>query len=419
MKITKVIAREIYDSRGWPTVQCNLVLEDDTVITASVPAGLSRSRHEAYELRDGGKRLWGKGVSKALENIEQIIAPMLIGKVPNGPTMDILMLDLDGTPDKSNLGANSILAVSAAVYKAQAHSERIQLYELIAYLCGAETITMPFPQFNVMNGGLHADNKMQIQEFLVIPIGCPHFRTAMELGTTIFHELKSVLLKHGKSTAVGDEGGFAPQATTDKEALAYLQEAIERVKGDEGSNCVIGVDFAANQYYDRSTGLYLWQGEQLTSAQLIEAYQDLLGDYPIYSMEDPLAEDDWEGWQLINKKLGNDIQIVGDDIFATNFFRIEKGIKDKAATAAIIKPNQIGTITETLQVIQLCKNNEINMVVSHRSGETNDVFIADLAVGASAGQIKAGGCSRGERLAKYNRLLEIEDTLLAGLVEME
>lgn len=419
MKISKIIAREIYDSRGWPTVQCNLLLEDGMVITSSVPSGLSRSRHEAYELRDGGKRLWGKGVYKAIENIEEIIAPGLIGKVPNGPTMDITMLDLDGTSDKSNLGANSILAVSMAVYKAQAYNEQIQLYELLAYLCGAETITMPFPQFNMLNGGLHADDKMQIQEFLVVPIGCPHFRTAMDLGATVFHELKNVLHKHGKSTAVGDEGGFAPQNVTDMEALAFLQEAIERVESEEVNNCVIAVDFSANQFYDRTSGLYNWQGKWLNSAQLVEVYEELVDQFPIYSMEDPLAEDDWEGWHMIRKKLGDDIQIVGDDLYATNFFRIEKGIQDKATTAAIIKPNQIGTITETLQAIQLCRNNNMNMIVSHRSGETDDTFIADLAVGSSAGQIKAGGCSRGERLAKYNRLLEIEDALLAGFVDEE
>lgn len=417
MKITKITAREIYDSRGWPTIQCEVTLKDETVVVASVPAGLSRSRYEAYELRDGGKRLWGKGVLRAVENIEHIIAPGLIGKEPNGPMMDIAILDMDGTADKSNLGANSMLAVSMAIYKAQAYNEKIQLYELIAQLCGSETITMPFPQFNVINGGLHGNNKMQIQEFLLVPIGCQYFRTAMELGVTIFHELKNVLNKHGKSVAVGDEGGFAPQGTTDIEALAYLYEAIERVKDDQGKNCIIALDCAASQFYDQSTGLYLWQGSKLTTVQLIEAYESLMDEYPIYSLEDPLVEDDVEGWKLLSKRLSGDVQIVGDDIFATNFHRIEQGIKNGVATASVIKPNQIGTITETLQTIQLCKNNGMNMIVSHRSGETDDTFIADLAVGTSAGQIKAGGCSRGERLAKYNRLLTIEDSLLAGMFD--
>lgn len=417
MKITKVAAREIYDSRGWPTIQCEITLENGEIIIASVPAGLSRSRYEAYELRDGGKRLWGKGVLRAIENIEQIIAPAIINKEPNGPVMDIAMLDMDGTLDKSHLGANSMLAVSMAVYKAQAYNEQIELYELLAYLCGSETITMPFPQFNIINGGLHANNKMQIQEFLLVPVGCQYFRTAMELGVTIFHELKNVLHKHGKSTAVGDEGGFAPQGTSDIEALSYLYEAIERAKDDEGRNCVIALDCAANQFYDRPTGLYSWQGSKLTSKQLIDTYETLIDEYPIYSLEDPLAEDDWEGWKLLTKRLGEDVQIVGDDIFATNFHRIEQGIKEATANATVIKPNQIGTVTETLQAIQLCKSNDMNMIVSHRSGETGDTFIADLAVGTSAGQIKSGGCSRGERLAKYNRLLTIEDSLLAGLLD--
>lgn len=417
MKITKVMAREIYDSRGWPTVQCELLLEDDTLIIASVPAGLSRGRHEAYELRDGGKRLWGTGVHRVVENIEQIIAPGIIDKEPNGPTMDILMLDMDGTPDKSHLGANTLLAVSMAVYKAQAYSENIELYELIAHLVGAETITMPFPQFNLINGGLHGKNAMQIQEFLLVPAGSANFRAAMELGVTIFHELKNVLNKHGKSIAVGDEGGFAPQGVSNDEALSYLYEAIERVGKQEDVNCVIALDCAASQFYDRSTQKYNFQGKSLSAGELMDVYKNYMYDYPIYSLEDPLAEDDWDNWKLITKTLGVDSQIVGDDLFATNFHRIERGIKEQVATAAVIKPNQIGTITETLQAIQLCKQNELDVVISHRSGETEDTFIADLAVGTSAGQIKAGGCSRSERLAKYNRLLAIEDKLLASINE--
>lgn len=415
MKISQVAAREIYDSRGWPTIQCTIILDDGSTVTSSVPTGLSRGRHEAYELRDGGKRLWGRGVLRAVENIELVIAPALIGKEPNGPTMDILMLDEDGTTDKSHLGANTLLAVSMAVYKAQALAEKIELYELIAYLVGAETITMPFPQFNLINGGAHADTTMQIQEFLLVPAGASNFRAAMELCVTVFHELKNVLHKHGKSTAVGDEGGFAPQGVSDQQALAFLYEAIERVS-QEGSNSVIALDVAASQFYDRETGLYKFGGADLKTAELIDVYRKLMGEYPIFSLEDPLAEDDWDGWRFMKKEMGGDVQMVGDDLFATNFHRIEKGIKDNISTAAIIKPNQIGTITETLQAIQLCKNNDLDVIISHRSGDTEETFIADLAVGTSAGQIKAGGCSRGERLAKYNRLLTIEDTLL-GLQE--
>jgi len=416
MKIEKIIAREIYDSRGWPTIQCELVLENGISAISSVPTGLSKSRHEAFELRDNDKRLWGHGVARAIENIQQVIAPALVGKEPNGPTMDILMLDLDGRPDKSFLGANTILAVSMAIYKAQAIQEQIQLYELIAYLCGADTITMPFPEFNLINGGLHAPGTCQIQEFLIIPVGAPHFRAAMELGVTIFHELKNILHKHRKSTAVGDEGGFASDLT-DEEALLYLTQAIEQGTrdGSKGS-CVIGLDLAASQWYDPATSLYTWKGKQITASNLMEEYAKLLETYPIYSIEDPFAQDDWKNWQIITDKFAQEIQIIGDDIFATNFDRIEEGIKENVATAAIIKPNQIGTITETLQAIQLCQKNNIKTIVSHRSGDTEDTFIADLAVGTSAGQIKAGGCSRSERIAKYNRLLTIEDTLLAEFI---
>lgn len=412
MKITHIKAREIYDSRGWPTVECELYLDNGMITTASVPAGRSRSHHEACELRDGGKRLNGMGVQKAVEHIEKVIAPALIGKEPNGPTLDIAILDLDTMPDKSNLGANAILAVSMAVYKAQAIFEQIELYELLAYLCGAETISVPLPQFNMINGGVHADNNLPIQEFLVLPVGASSFRSAMEIGVTVFHELQNILRKKGKSTAVGDEGGFAAQFSGPEEALDYLVTAIEAVGKSEDTRCVIGLDFAASQYYDPTSTLYTWNNKKLSSLELIEAYQSLLQAYPIYSIEDPLAEDDWIAWQTLMTACGAEIQIVGDDIFATNFYRIEEGIKQGLANAVLIKPNQIGTITETLQAIQLCKQNNIKTIVSHRSGETNETFIADLAVGSSSGQIKAGGCCRGERLAKYNRLLAIEDTLL-------
>lgn len=412
MKITHIKAREIFDSRGCPTVECELYLDNGMTTTASVPTGLSRSHHEAYELRDGGSRLGGMGVTKAVENIEKIIAPALIGKEPNGPTLDIAILDLDTMPDKSRLGANAILAVSMAVYKAQAIFEQIELYELLAYLCGAETISVPLPQFNFINGGVHADNGLPIQEFLILPVGASSFRSAMEIGVTLFQELKTILRKKGKSTAVGDEGGFAAQFASSEEAIECLVEAMERVGKSDDSRCVIGLDFAATQYYDSTSTLYSWNNKKLSSLELIEAYQTLLQTYPVYSIEDPLAEDDWVAWQTLMTACGSEIQIIGDDIFATNFYRIEEGIKQGLANAVLIKPNQIGTITETLQAIQLCKQNNMKTVVSHRSGETNDSFIADLAVGASAGQIKAGGCSRGERLAKYNRLLAIEDQLL-------
>lgn len=412
MKIVKTVAREIFDSRGWPTIQCELFLDTGHSVISSVPSGLSRSHYEAHELRDSGERLWGQGVSKAVESIEKIIAPALLNKEPNGPMMDIMLLDLDGMPDKSHIGANALLAASMAIYRAQAYSEQVELYELLAYLVGSETITMPLPQLNLINGGVHADNKLTFQEFLVIPIGAENFKSAMDLGVTVFHELKGILHKHGQRTTVGDEGGFAPFLANDEEAINCLLEAIQRSSQNNETNCVIGIDAAASQFYERSSGMYRWAGQLITTDELIALYEELINKYPIFSLEDPLAEDDWNGWKLLTNKLSDKIQVIGDDIFATNFDRIEQGIKDTVATATVIKPNQIGTVTETLQVIQLCKQHDFKMVVSHRSGETDDTFIADLAVGASTGQIKAGGCSRGERLAKYNRLLAIEDTLL-------
>lgn len=415
MKITEIEAREIYDSRGWPTIQCDIILDDETIISASVPAGLSRSRYEARELRDGGKRLWGMGVHRAIENIKTIIAPELIGQEPHALDMDFKMIELDGTPDKSYLGANALLAVSMALYRAHAHTEGIELYELIAYICGAESVTLPFPLLNVINGGLHADNGLGIQEFMIVPVGSSDFRSSLELSVTVFHELKNVLKKHGKSIAVGDEGGFAPVFRNYFEALDILMEVLDKVDTTDGGKCVIGLDVAASQLYDKTRGVYQWGNRRMTSHELIEEYEALIDQYPIYSIEDGLDEDDWAGWKTLTAKLESKAQIVADDIFATSSYRINQGIEDHIATGVIIKPNQVGTITETLQAIQLCKENDLNIIVSHRSGETEDTFIADLAVGASVGQIKAGGCCRSERMAKYNRLLEIEDSLMGTL----
>ncbi len=415
MKITQIKAREIYDSRGWPTVQCEIILDDHVMVSASVPSGLSKSSYEARELRDGGKRLWGKGVSKALESIEKIIAPVLLDKEPNGLEMDLKIIELDGTVDKSYLGANATLAVSMAVYRAQALVEEIELYELIAYLNGSGSVTMPFPFINLINGGMHANNNLQIQEFMVVPIGAENFRASFELSVVIFHELKNTLQKYGKSVAVGDEGGFV-NFTSDSEALDILAEVLDRVGSTYGYQCIMGLDIAASRYYDRKTKKYSWNGEKLSSAEMIEFYKELIENYPIFSIEDALSEDDWHGWKQLTEALQGRVQIVGDDVFATNADRIMRGIEEHIADSIIIKPNQIGTIAETIQAIQLCKNNNLNTIVSHRSGETNDTFIADLAVGTSAGQIKAGGCCRGERLAKYNRLLMIEDELMLAFL---
>lgn len=418
MKITKIIGREIYDSRGWPTVQCELLLDDSTWVTASVPSGLSRGRHEACELLDGGKRLWGRGVLRAIENIEYVIAPALVGKEPHAQELDMMVLELDGTQDKSHLGANAMLAVSMALYRAQAAYEEVELFELFARLLNLDTVSMPFPQFNMINGGVHADNKLCVQEMLVVPVGTHHFRSAMEYAIAVSHELKALLQRYGRSTLLGDEGGFAPHLSID-EALLSLCEVIDRVSGEDETRSVLALDMAASQLFDAEKGVYTIQGRHMNTDELIEWYQQLVEIYPIYSLEDPLAEDDWEGWIKIMQCLGDKIQIVADDLCVTNTERIVRAIEEEAMTAVVIKPNQVGTITETLQAIQLCRQHEINTIISHRSGETNDNFIADLSVGSSSGQIKAGGCSRGERMAKYNRLLAIEDTLLWGAMSSQ
>ncbi|MFA6066546.1 MAG: phosphopyruvate hydratase [Candidatus Babeliaceae bacterium] len=416
MKITQIIAREIYDSRGLPTVQCEVVLENTVRIVAAAPSGLSRSKYEAHELRDGGKRLWGLGVLKAVENIESMIAPALIGQEPNGLEMDLKLLEIDGTSDKSHLGSNATLATSMAIYKAQAYVEQIEPYELIAYISGADSVTVPFPLINVLNGGLHANNNMHIQEFMIVPLGAANFRSSFELSVAIFHELKNVLQKNGKSVAVGDEGGYAPMCVDDEEALILLCEALARVEQIHESRCVIALDVAASRLYDPLTKTYLWNNERIVAEQLVEIYSNLIDSYPIYSIEDGLSEEDWDGWKYMTHVMENKIQLVGDDIFATHPERILEGVRQGIAQAVVIKPNQIGTITETLHAIRLCKLHNLNVIVSHRSGETEDTFIADLAVGASAGQIKAGGCSRTDRIAKYNRLLMIEDQLMLSLI---
>jgi enolase len=416
MKIERVIAREIFDSRGWPTIECELILEDGTFVTASVPSGISRSKYEALELRDGDKRMSGMGVSQAIENIESIIAPALINREPDLVTMDVHMLEIDGTDDKSKLGANAILAVSTAVLKAQAAIEGLEPYEMVAHLCGLESISVPLPMFNMINGGRHAHTQLQIQEFLLVPTNMSSFRTAMESACVVFHELEQILAKKGKNFGVGDEGGFVANFDDVTEAFDLLSEALDASKKKMQGSFVFGLDVAANQFYDAKKKKYKWNGKSVSSEQLIKVYEKLAKEYPIYSIEDGLSDEDWDGWIEMTKALNEKVQIVGDDVFATNAQRIWQGIEQGVGTAAIIKPNQIGTLTETLQAIKLCKEYTMNVIVSHRSGETNDTFLADLAVGVSAGHIKAGGFSRGERMAKYNQLLRIEDSLVLGML---
>ncbi|HLJ31840.1 MAG TPA: phosphopyruvate hydratase [Candidatus Babeliales bacterium] len=411
MRINAIHAREIFDSRGIATIESTISLSDGALISASVPSGISRGSHEAVELRDGGTRLMGLGVQKAVDVIENIIAPVLIDRVPDLVTLDIELANLDGTNNKSRLGANSILAASLAVCKAQAYIEGVELYEFIAQISQYSTVTLPCPMFNFIGGGLHADNNFPIQELLIVPTKELLFRDAMVTATTIYQTLKELLHSKNKYTGVGYEGAFIPSFSHEHEPFDILMEAIE--KSGCGSNVMLSLDVAASHFYNNETGLYSFFNKKFSSHELIEWYHDLAARYPIYSIEDGLSESDWNGWKEMKARLGSSIRLIGDDLFVTDPQRIWYGIENNSATSAIIKPNQIGTITETLQAIQLCKEHDWDVVVSHRSGETNDTFIADLAVGVSAEHIKAGGCSRGERIAKYNRLMHIEEMLMS------
>lgn len=411
MKITQIIGREIFDSRGFPTVECEVILDNNHSFLASVPSGISKGSHEAVELRDGGNRLAGQGVLKAIENIEQRIAPALIGHVPNVVEMDLKMIGIDDSENKSNLGANAMLAVSYAVLRSQAALEGLETYEFITDLCNFESVSLPIPLINIINGGQHADNNLIIQEYMVAPKGQQTIRGALESVAGLFYELKDLLRKLGKSTLVGDEGGFAPDFNNEREALDTIMQAMGNTQKKYGHEFVIALDAASNFFYNQSTKTYDMHGKKYTTDELIEWYTQLTKEYPLFSIEDGLHENDWEGWSQLTATLGESVQIVGDDIFTTDPEKITIGIEKKAANAVLIKPNQIGTVTETLQAIHVCKDYGMNTIVSHRSGETEDTFIADLAVGTSSGQIKTGGYSRGERMAKYNRLLRIEDRL--------
>ncbi len=416
MKIKRVAAREIYNSEGWPTVQCELFLENGMSVNASVPSGTSVGIHEAVEFRDGGMRLNGKGVLKAVENIELKIAPLILGQSPKALEMDLRMIELDGTPDKSKLGANAILAVSMALYRAEALCEGVELYELFAELLDMDSVTMPFPFLNLINGGVHANNGLRIQEFMVVPTGGQSFRASFERGVEVFHALGELLRKEGKSTAVGIEGGYVGGFANEKEALDLLFAAVKEVNAKQEFECALALDIAASSFYSAETGLYQWGDDQYTSDQMIAYYEGLISQYPICSLEDGLSQDDWEGWKKLTQALGDTVQIVGDDLCVTDVYRIVKAADEQAATSVIIKPNQVGTITEVLQAISFSKHKGLQAIVSHRSLETEDSFIADLAIGTNAGQIKAGSSCRSEHLAKYNRILAIEDELTFALL---
>ncbi|OPJ56436.1 phosphopyruvate hydratase [Alkalithermobacter paradoxus] len=410
--IQDVFAREILDSRGNPTVEVEVILEDGVMGRAAVPSGASTGAFEAVELRDGEKdRYLGKGVQKAVNNVNEIIAPELVGMdALDQVGIDKLLLELDGTKNKGKLGANAILGVSMAVAKAAAEALGMPLFQ---YIGGVNAKQLPVPMMNILNGGAHADNNVDIQEFMVMPVGAKSFAEALRMGAEIFHNLRTVLKGKGLNTAVGDEGGFAPNLGSNTEALEVIVEAIKNAGYEPGVDVKLALDVAATELYNKEKNAYVLEGEgrELTSAEMVDFYAELVSKFPIVSIEDGLDEEDWDGWKLLTDKLGDKVQLVGDDLFVTNTERLRTGIQNKTANAILIKLNQIGTITETLDAIEMAKRAGYTAVISHRSGETEDATIADLAVAVNAGQIKTGAPSRTDRVAKYNQLLRIEEII--------
>jgi enolase len=417
-KIKKVFAREILDSRGNPTVEVDIILDSGILARAAVPSGASTGENEALELRDGDKmRYLGKGVLKAVNNINTIIAPKIKGLTPDFQKIDKLLIDLDGTENKSKLGANAILGVSLAVAKVAALAKKEPLYK---YLGGNTAETLPVPLMNILNGGLHADNNLDIQEFMIMPIGAPAFKEALRYATEVFHNLKSLLKSKGLSTGVGDEGGFAPNLNSNEEALRLILEAIEKAGYKAGRDICLALDCAASSFYknadihglDADTrGFYQFEDSKKTPSDLINIYENWRSKYPVVSIEDGLSEHDWIGWQEMTKKLGSKLQLVGDDIFVTNPKIFQKGIAENLGNAILVKVNQIGSLSETLQVLGMAKKNKYKAIISHRSGETEDTTIAHLVVACGCGQIKTGSVSRTDRICKYNELLRIEEEL--------
>jgi len=406
--IEQIAAREILDSRGNPTVEVEVALDDGSAARAAVPSGASTGEHEAVELRDGGSRYLGKGVEKAVQGVLTELGPAVIGlNADDQRLVDQALLDCDGTPDKSRLGANAILGVSLAVAKAAADAAGLPLFR---YLGGPNAHILPVPMMNIVNGGAHADTGVDVQEFMVAPIGAASFKEALRWGAEVYHSLKSVLKKQGLATGLGDEGGFAPDIAGTVAALDLISSAIEGAGFTLGSDIALALDVAATEFYTEGTG-YAFEKQNRTAAQMTEFYTGLLDAYPLVSVEDPLSEDDWDGWVSLTTSIGDRIQIVGDDLFVTNPERLEEGIDKGAANALLVKVNQIGTLTETLDAVNLAHNSGYRTMMSHRSGETEDTTIADLAVAVGSGQIKTGAPARSERVAKYNQLLRIEEEL--------
>lgn len=408
--IEAIGAREILDSRGNPTVEVEVLLEDGTAARAAVPSGASTGAFEAVELRDGGKRYLGKGVENAIKNVVEVIAPEVVGlDAQDQRLVDQTMIELDGTNNKAKLGANAILGVSLAVAKASAEHADLSLFK---YVGGNNAHVLPVPMMNILNGGAHADTNVDIQEFMVAPIGADSFKDSLRWGAEIYHSLKSVLKKRGLATSIGDEGGFAPNLESNRAALDLILEAVEGAGFKPGTDIALAMDVAATEFYDN--GKYSFEGKQLSAAEMIAYYASLVSSYPLVSIEDPLNEDDWDGWVAITKELGAKVQLVGDDLFVTNPERLSKGIDLGTANALLVKVNQIGSLTETLDAVEMAHRAGYRSMMSHRSGETEDVTIADLAVATNCGQIKTGAPARSERVAKYNQLLRIEEELGDG-----
>jgi enolase len=409
--IESVRAHEILDSRGNPTLEVEVRLNDGTMGVAAVPSGASTGQHEAIELRDNDSaRYGGKGVLKAVENVNTALSEALVGlDVRDQVALDQLIIELDGTPNKSRLGANATVGVSLALAHAAANFVGLPLYR---YLGGIGAVTLPVPQMNILNGGRHTDwQSTDLQEFMIMPVAARTEREAVRIGTEIYHHLGAVLVDHGLSTTLGDEGGYAPTLKSNRQALDFIMRAIERAGYRPGEDIVLALDPAASEFYENGRYVLRREGRTLTADQMIDFYEALCNDFPIVSLEDGLAEDDWTGWRLLTERLGDRIQLVGDDLFVTNTARLQRGIRDGIANSILIKPNQIGTLSETLQAIELAKSARYTAVISHRSGETTDTTIADLVVAVNTGQIKTGAPARGERVAKYNQLLRIEDEL--------
>jgi enolase len=403
-------AREVLDSRGNPTVEAEVGLENGAVGRAIVPSGASTGEHEALELRDGDtKRYLGKGVLKAVNNVRDVIAPTLIGMDASDQAgVDAALIQLDGTPMKSNLGANAILSVSMAVARAAANAHDLPLYR---YLGGVGAVTLPVPLMNVINGGAHADNNLDIQEFMIVPAGFERFEDALRAGVEVFHNLKKLLSSRGKVTNVGDEGGFAPSLDNGDEALSLLMEAIGKAGYEAGKQIFLALDVAASEFFDDKTKKYTWQGKPLSAAELVDIYAGWVAKYPLVSIEDGLDQNDWDGWKLLTSKLDGKAQLVGDDLFVTQTARLKKGIEAGIGNSILVKVNQIGSLSETLDAVRTAQHAGYTAIISHRSGESEDSFIADLAVATNAGQIKTGSASRSDRIAKYNQLLRICDQL--------